>query len=169
VLLGCSTAASAMFQDDFLNLMLPTVPRREANGKTQLIWGGSSSVGCNAVQLAVAAGYEVLTTASPRNFDLVKKLGPSEVFEYNGASIVDDLVGALERKELVGTLDCIVGPAWASCFEVVHRVRRCKLVVTTRPGRQEPYEDLQVKRVWGLSVRDKEVGGISVRITCQWL
>ncbi len=43
----------------------------------------STSVGSNAIQLAVAAGYEVITTSSPRNFDYVKKLGASQVFDYN--------------------------------------------------------------------------------------
>jgi NADPH:quinone reductase-like Zn-dependent oxidoreductase len=41
-------------------------------GKTLLVWGGSTSVGSNAIQLGVAAGYEVVTTASPKNFDYVR-------------------------------------------------------------------------------------------------
>jgi NADPH:quinone reductase-like Zn-dependent oxidoreductase len=45
------------------------------------LWRGSTSDGSNAIQLAVAAGYEVITTSSPRNFDYVKKLGPSHVYQ----------------------------------------------------------------------------------------
>jgi hypothetical protein len=33
--------------------------------------GRSTSVGGNAIRLAVAAGYDVITTASPRNADYV--------------------------------------------------------------------------------------------------
>lgn len=80
---GLATAASSLFQKGFLALDLPTVPARPSNGKTLLVWGGSSSVGCNAIQLAVLAGYEVFTTVSPRNFELVKKLGASQVFDHN--------------------------------------------------------------------------------------
>ncbi|TAQ89425.1 hypothetical protein B7494_g2244 [Chlorociboria aeruginascens] len=52
-------------------------------GKTVLIWGGSGSVGVNVIQLAVAAGYEVIATASPANFDYLKELGASEVLDYH--------------------------------------------------------------------------------------
>ncbi|MEA9424673.1 hypothetical protein VCX83_22965, partial [Aeromonas caviae] len=41
--------------------------------------GGSSSVGCNAIQLAVASGYRCVATASARNVGLLKELGASEV------------------------------------------------------------------------------------------
>ncbi|MCD1634764.1 hypothetical protein K7H91_13395 [Martelella mediterranea] len=34
-------------------------------GETLLVWGASSSVGSNAVQLATASGYAVIATASP--------------------------------------------------------------------------------------------------------
>lgn len=66
--LGYSTAAaSALFQDAFLNLQFPTVSAQKPTEKTLLIWGGASSVGSNAIQLAVAAGYQFITTASPQN------------------------------------------------------------------------------------------------------
>ena len=59
--LGLSTAVAGLFQSDQLGLQLPRVPKREKIGKTLLVWGGSTSVGSNAIQLAVAAGYEVFT------------------------------------------------------------------------------------------------------------
>jgi NADPH:quinone reductase-like Zn-dependent oxidoreductase len=63
--LGLSTAACGLFQDDMLRLDLPRSVRPKPTGQTVLIWGGSTSVGLNAIQLAVAAGYEVFTTSSP--------------------------------------------------------------------------------------------------------
>lgn len=39
----------------------------------------------------VAVGYEVITTASPKNFDCVKKLGAARVFDYHSATIVEEL------------------------------------------------------------------------------
>lgn len=69
-----------------------------------MIWGGSTSVGCNALQLAKAAGYEVITTASPANFEYLKKLGASEVFDYNSSSVKEDLISAFNGKEVVGAV-----------------------------------------------------------------
>jgi NADPH:quinone reductase-like Zn-dependent oxidoreductase len=79
--LGLSTAAYGLFQKDYLALQYHSVPLN-LTGKALLVWRGSTSVGSNAIQLAVAAGYEVITTASPKNFDYVKKLGASQVFDY---------------------------------------------------------------------------------------
>ncbi|KAL1966216.1 hypothetical protein VTN77DRAFT_4768 [Rasamsonia byssochlamydoides] len=104
--LGVSTAAVGLFQKDFLNLQRPSIPSKPT-GQTLLVWGGSSSVGSNTIQLAVHAGYEVITTASPRNFDYVKKLGASEVFDYHSPTVVNDLVTALQGKKLAGAYDAI--------------------------------------------------------------
>jgi NADPH:quinone reductase-like Zn-dependent oxidoreductase len=67
--LGLATAAAGLFDKTQLGLQLPQAPACPATGKTAVVWGGSTSVGCIAIQLAVAAGYEVFTTASPKNFD----------------------------------------------------------------------------------------------------
>ena len=80
--LALSTAACGLFQEDYLGLRLPSADPTPT-GETVLVWGGSTSAGSNAIQLAVAAGYEVITTASPRNFAFVKELGASEAFDYN--------------------------------------------------------------------------------------
>jgi len=69
-----------------------------------LVWGGSTSVGSNAIQLAVAAGYDVITTASPRNFDYVTSLGACQVFDYNSPTVVDDIVAAFQGRTLAGAL-----------------------------------------------------------------
>lgn len=70
--------------------------------RTVIVTGGASSVGSNAVQLAVAAGYQVLSTSSPKNFDYVKGLGATQVFDYKSKTLVKDLLGALKGHELVG-------------------------------------------------------------------
>jgi NADPH:quinone reductase-like Zn-dependent oxidoreductase len=57
--LGVSTAACGLFQKDQLALEYPAL-KPHPNGETVLIWGGSSSVGSNAIQLAV--GYHYLLT-----------------------------------------------------------------------------------------------------------
>lgn len=89
-----TTSSFSLFGKDFLNLDFPKlgVPK---TGKSILIWGGSSSAGSNAIQMAVGAGYEVLATCSARNFDYVKSLGASKVFDYQSPTITEDIVAEL--------------------------------------------------------------------------
>lgn len=115
--LGVSTAACGLFQKDFLALEAPSAaPTRTS--KTLLVWGGSTSVGSNAIQLAVAAGYDVVTTASPHNFTYVKRLGAREAFDYRSRTVVADIVGALRGREIAGALALGVGSA-AACVDIV--------------------------------------------------
>lgn len=49
------------------------------------VYGGSSSVGQYAIQLAKLSGYKVITTASKRNHVLVKNLGADLVFDVSNS------------------------------------------------------------------------------------
>ncbi|MCJ1252160.1 hypothetical protein MMC30_009399 [Trapelia coarctata] len=126
--LGLSTAACGLFQKDQLALQYPSVPRpKTPTGKTLLIWGGATSVGYNAIQLAVAAGYEVFTTASPKNVDFVKRLGASQVFDYNCKTVVADLIRAFKGKTTAGAMS--IGP-WAAdaCMDVLDKCQGDKFI-----------------------------------------
>ena len=50
------------------------------------VYGGSSSVGQYAIQLAKLSGYKVVTTASKRNHELVRSLGADLVFDVSDSS-----------------------------------------------------------------------------------
>ena len=115
--LGLSTAACGLFQKDQLALQYPSMTPKPT-GKTLLVWGGSTSVGSNATQLAVAAGYEVITTASPKNFDYVKKLGASQTFDYRSKTVVGDLIHAFKDKTIAGAFSIGYGAAEA-CMDVL--------------------------------------------------
>ena len=52
-----------------------------------LVWAGSTGVGMYAIKLASLLGYRVVTTASPHNFELVKSLGASAVFDYKDPKV----------------------------------------------------------------------------------
>ena len=99
--LGVTTAACGLFQRDALALAPPTAVTTPRN-QWVIVWGGATSVGCNAIQLAAAAGYGVIATSSPKNFDYLTSLGASSLFDYNSPSVVADIVAALEGKEVVG-------------------------------------------------------------------
>lgn len=47
-----------------------------------LIYGGSTATGTLAIQLTELSGHRVLTTCSPHNFALVKRLGADNIFNY---------------------------------------------------------------------------------------
>lgn len=100
--LAICTAAVSLYAKDRLALEYPQVEKPASNGKVLLVWGGSSSVGACAVQLAAHSGYEVFATASKRNFDLVKSLGASQVFDYTDADVIQNIANAIKGREYVG-------------------------------------------------------------------
>ncbi|KAH9928552.1 GroES-like protein [Epithele typhae] len=92
--IGCAfwTAAQALFHPTRLGLVEP--PSKTDKEEWIFIYGGSSAVGQCAVRLAALAGYKVVATASPRNFDLVKSLGASAVFDYRAPDVIDQIKAA---------------------------------------------------------------------------
>jgi NADPH:quinone reductase-like Zn-dependent oxidoreductase len=146
--LGLSTAAAGLFQDDQLSLQYPSVPPRPT-GKTLLVWGGSTSVGCNAIQLGVAAGYEVFATSSPMNFDYLKALGASKVFDYNSKSVIQDIITAFKGKKAAGALAIGTGGAEA-CMRILDKTGGHKFVtMATYPVPQKaPQSLILLRTVW---------------------
>lgn len=135
--LATSTAASGLYQKDYLALQHPTVPARKPTGKTVLIWGGSTSVGCSAIQLAVSSGYEVFATCSPRNFDLMKKLGASRAFDYKNHNIIPDIIAAFKGKECAGALSMGAGSV-EKCLDILTKIQGSKmLAMASQPGQPQ--------------------------------
>lgn len=75
---GITTVGQGLYQ----SLGLPLPPKKVQEHTSILIYGGSTATGTLAVQYAKFSGLHVIATASPRNFDLVRKLGADEVFDY---------------------------------------------------------------------------------------
>ena len=124
--LGLSTAACGLFMKDQLALQFPSVPARPT-GKTVVIWGGSTSVGCNAIQLAKSAGYEVITTSSPKNFEYLKKLGASYAFDYNKLETIKEIIDLLKDKSCAGAFAIGYGSEGA-CVTIVGATKGNKFV-----------------------------------------
>lgn len=142
--LALATAASALFQQDYLALQHPSA-RPAATGRTLLVWGGSTSVGSAAIQLAVAAGYEVVTTASPHNSDYVRGLGASEVFDHASATVVDDLVAALRGRAVAGAVVLGRGSA-GQCADVLAACEGRRFLAMASPA--VSFEVLAGSRRW---------------------
>ncbi|RDW78321.1 hypothetical protein BP5796_06173 [Coleophoma crateriformis] len=166
--LGLVSASNGLFGEQFLALEHPSIPSKPT-GKSLLIWGGSTSVGCNAIQLAVAAGYEVITTSSPKNFAYIKKLGAQQAFDYASPTVVQDLIAAFKGKTMAGAYS-IAGVAIPSdgsgerlaastaaceaCMEVVAKSSGAKFVSSAQPVPEKKPEGVDAKFVIG-EMKDK--------------
>ncbi|KUJ08001.1 putative zinc-binding oxidoreductase ToxD [Mollisia scopiformis] len=90
-----------------LGLPFPTLPvEKKSEGQAILIYGGSSASGTMAIQFAKLSGLEVITTASPRNFELLKSLGADHVFDYHDPNC-GTVINALTNNTLTLVFDTI--------------------------------------------------------------
>ena len=124
--LGLSTAACGLFQKDQLALQYPAA-NPTPTGETLLVWGGSTSVGSNAIQLAVAAGYKVIATASQANFSYVKALGATSVFDYSSTTVANDLIEAFASETIAGAI-AIGSNSACGCLDVINASHGNKFV-----------------------------------------
>ncbi|KAL1623137.1 Zinc-binding oxidoreductase alcohol dehydrogenase [Diplodia seriata] len=154
--LAVATAWLALFSKTSL-----CIPRRNGGEPRHkvLVWGGSSSVGQYAIQLAKLSGIEVITTCSPKHFDFVKGLGASHVADYRSADVVDqirrvapdlmyvfDTIGSKESSRLGsqavggagGTL-CTVRPGLANAEETADGVTLTDVLVWTAFFKEHSY------------------------------
>ena len=154
-----ATAAAALYQDSHLHLQYPSLNAKSLD-KSLFIWGGASSVGSNGIQLAVASGYKVLTTASSKNFDYVKKLGASQVFDYNKDSVIEDVVAALDNSstEVVGIFDAVnANGAVEACVELSSRAKAKLFIATVRQPPKDLPSGVEVKYCMARGITDNDV------------
>ena len=160
--LQLSTAAVGLFEGKGLGLALPTadpVERRE----TVLVWGGSTGVGSNAIQLARNAGYRVVATASPRNFDYLRSLGAAVAIDRHDPKAVEDLVAAIGEQPLAGSIAIGAG-SLHKVMRVAARTPGSKRVSSVFPALATRFmafggpRGVKVSGIWGGSLKDNEVG-----------
>ncbi|KAH8696390.1 putative zinc-binding oxidoreductase ToxD [Talaromyces proteolyticus] len=108
----CAIGTMGLGLFKFLSIPFPgleSIQSSEASqddNKTILIYGGSTATGTIAIQFAKLAGYTVITTASPKHFDLVKGRGADLVFDYNSPNVGEDIRKATDDK-LIKVLDTV--------------------------------------------------------------
>ncbi len=129
--LGLSTAACGLFQTDLLGLRHPFA-NAEPTGETVLVWGGSTSAGSNAIQLATAAGYDVITTASPHNADYATSLGAVQVFDHHSPSVIPDIIAAFAGRKLAGAI-AFGATSAPACVQIISRCTGRKFVAMATP------------------------------------
>ncbi|KAF7198413.1 Dehydrogenase orsE [Pseudocercospora fuligena] len=151
--LAIDTAGHGLYakKDGFFGLPYPSLEPKSI-GKTIVVWGGSSSVGALAVQLATASGVKVVAVASKHNHEFVKKLGASEAIDYNDPNVVDDVVKAVKAAggDFIGVYDAI---SLESSFKHVVPIAE-KLgggtVSTTLPGPENKPSSIKFGNVFAI-------------------
>ena len=143
-----ATAAHGLFTKDYLGLSFPKLgSSSSSNGQSILIWGGSSGVGSNAIQMCKGAGYEVLTTCSARNVDFVKGLGADKVYDYSSPSVIEDIIAELDKGTCAGILQA-AGDV-SSSLKISQKSKQKLLVASTTPIPEEAaLEDVESKFVF---------------------
>ncbi|KAI1084712.1 hypothetical protein F5B20DRAFT_522927 [Whalleya microplaca] len=112
-LCGLYTAIDALFNCSgfaFPPLKGQGVDGDDPTGRAILIWGGSSTVGLTAIQLARAAGFApIFTTASAKNHATLLDLGATKCFDYRSPTVVEDIRAAVSQsgKELSVIFDAV--------------------------------------------------------------
>ncbi|KAI0721749.1 GroES-like protein [Fomitopsis betulina] len=93
---GYWTAAQCLFHPTRLGLVEP--PNKVERDEYVFVYGGSSSVGMYALQLAHIAGYKVVTVASPKNHALCKSFGADLVFDYKDPGAIEKIKEATKNS-----------------------------------------------------------------------
>lgn len=163
--LAITTAAAGLFQDDQLALALPSATPPERHG-TVLILGGATSVGMNAIQLARNAGYNVIATASTRNFPLLESLGAGAVVDYHDSDALDQIIRHLQGRQLAGTLAVANGSLRrAITVNSSTNVTGTNRIASTHPTPETRFRGIlarrrgiQVSAIWGGTPKDTPIG-----------
>lgn len=117
------------------------ITRRDSKERPVIfIYAGSTSAGLFTIQLARAAGYTVVTTASPHSFDLVEKYGADAVFNYREPSVVEKI---LEKyPNISSAVDCISeGVSTDICGRVIRN--NGGKIITLLPGAKSKYAGVE--------------------------
>ncbi|CRG83938.1 Zinc-type alcohol dehydrogenase-like protein C2E1P3,01 [Talaromyces islandicus] len=124
--LALTTSWLALFSKGCLD-----IDRSNARGASILVWGGSSSVGLYAIQLAAVYGMNVITTCSPRHENLVRSYGAKHVFDYREEEIANKIKQAV--PDIQYTFDTIGSTSSSTTSSLAMRGGK---LCTVRPGKE---------------------------------
>lgn len=113
---------------------------RLAAGETVLIHGGAGGVAGFAIQLAKHLGATVVTTASARNHDYVRRLGADRVIDYQA----QDFTTAIRDCDVV--FDTVGGEVQVRSYAVLKPGGRLVWIAAAPAGFTPPRKDVEVLR-----------------------
>jgi NADPH:quinone reductase-like Zn-dependent oxidoreductase len=109
-------------------------------GEIVLIHGGAGGVAGFAIQLAKHLGATVITTASARNHDYVRRLGADRIIDYNA----QDFTTAVRDCDVV--FDTVGGEVQVRSYAVVKPGGRLVWIAAAPPGFMPERKDVRVLR-----------------------
>lgn len=178
--LACCTAWLALFSKNCLN-----IDRQSGEQTSVLIWGGSSSVGLYAIQIARQHNFNVVTVCSPKHHEKMKSLGASHVFDYKSDDVVEQIKNAAPRTQYIfdtigdksssatasqtlggagGTL-CTVRPGKANTEGVSSRTTVTDVLVWTAFLKDHEYKEFK----WPANKDDHKLSAELFENLPQWL
>ncbi|KAK7035342.1 hypothetical protein VNI00_011873 [Paramarasmius palmivorus] len=79
----------------YQTLKLPTPYDPPTESPTAIVvWSGATAVGRYVIQLAKLAGMRVFVTASPKQYDMLRRLGANDLFDYSDSFTGRDIFEA---------------------------------------------------------------------------
>ena len=178
--LACCTSWLALFSKGCLN-----IDRSSGQQTSVLIWGGSSSVGLYAIQIARQHNFNVVTVCSPKHHEKVKSLGANHVFDYKSDDVVHRIKDTVPRLQYIfdtigdksssttashalgeagGTL-CTVRPGKANTEDVSSRANVTDVLVWTAFLKDHQYKEFR----WPASEADHKLSAELFNNLPQWL
>jgi NADPH:quinone reductase-like Zn-dependent oxidoreductase len=88
---GISAVTAMQALNTKLDVPWPGSNSLTPTNSTILMYAGLTAASLFAIQLAKLAGYTLVTTCSPHNFDLVKSYGADAVYDYHSHSALEDI------------------------------------------------------------------------------
>jgi len=139
------TAVQAMY----MRLNIPK-PFSQPSGDKEiiLIWGGSTAVGHNAIQLAKISNLRVFVTASTSVHDDLKALGAEKCFDYKAPDVVEQIRAAAGERGIIYGLDTVSENGTTElCTDALSSTREGHLVVIVYPSKEslERRKDVKVE------------------------
>lgn len=148
--LSVNTAALALFPQHILGLRFPSLSPPSSK-KIVMIYGGSTSVGSSAIQLAKAAGAQVIAVASESNWDYCRALGADHLLDYKKQGWVDQAISLVSTTGLTGIFDTISKPSSLEPIsKIVASVSAPVPIATTIPAPAEL--NLKSDNVFGANI-----------------
>lgn len=130
--LAISTAAAGLFEKDQLGLDYSRLGNSEPRDEVVVIWGGATAVGGNAIQLARAAGYRVVTTASAKNHERMRRLGAEAVFDYHDPDAANRIIDEVGGSAVAGILAVATGSA-EPCLRIARATGATQIAMASPP------------------------------------
>ncbi|KAL5584293.1 hypothetical protein FOVSG1_013682 [Fusarium oxysporum f. sp. vasinfectum] len=134
--MGLATSSAMLFSPTLMGLDLPMAgTEMNSKGKVVVVWGGSSSVGSNAIQTAKAAGYIIAATASEHNHGLLREMNVDYVFDYKKDGIAEEIINTLSGIGDLAGVYCAVysDTAITACATIADRLQGKKCLETILP------------------------------------